>query len=128
MRFARPPFPIQIVTPRFTRPKGEPGPASPPSTREDFEGLSELPDDALYEIGLRRWGTKIDADEPGPGPPVSKTNPMLWLFPGEWYTSIPEGLPIVSITFQRESFKLGHTDNDIRFGCLSYGILKTTVD
>lgn len=83
-----------------------------------FDALHKLPDSALRELGLRRWGQKNEH------PDGSESGPMLWLFPGEWYSSIPQGLPIVDINFRKEKFVPGRTDNDIRFGCLSFGILR----
>ena len=49
--------------------------------------------------------------------------PVLMLFPGEWYRHIPSGYEVVDIMFQKEPFCLGETDDDIRYGCLSYGVL-----
>ena len=47
----------------------------------------------------------------------------LWLFPDEWYSAIPAGLPIININAASELFVPGVTDDDIRFGCLAYGVL-----
>lgn len=49
-------------------------------------------------------------------------NEEVWLIPGEWYNVIPEGFPLTCITGRVEPFKSGETDDDIRFGCLAYGI------
>lgn len=103
---------IEIVTPRFERPKGEPGPTWTPRTREDWDSLHGRTALDLQEIGLRRWG---DVPE-GSGR-------VLWLFPGEWYAHIPTGLAVVDIFGAAESFVAGVTDDDIRGGCLSFGIL-----
>lgn len=78
-------------------------PAAPP---KDFDALRSMTKDQLQELGMREW------DEEG-----------LMLFPGEWYDFIPAGYEIVTITYSKEKFKPGKTDDDIRFGCLSYGIM-----
>jgi hypothetical protein len=110
---------VIITTPQFTRPKGDPAPAAPPADRAAFEALWDLPASALLELGLRRWGRQFEDDATG-----TESGPMLWLFPGEWYSKIPAGLPIVDINFRQETFVPSETDNDIRFGCLAFGILK----
>lgn len=110
--------PVLVSTPQFTRESDEPGPASPPADREAFEALRELPASALRELGLRQWGRR-DEHEDG-----TETGPMLWLLPGEWYSAIPAGLRVTTITFRDEAFIPGQTDDDIRFGCLAYGIIK----
>lgn len=107
---------LTIVTPQFEREPGAPTPAPAPS---DWDGLKEMDVTALRELGCRRWNDPSlaeDGDEVFGG----KT---LMLFPGEWYRHIPEGFPIVGISGEREHFEPGVADDDIRFGCLPYGIL-----
>jgi hypothetical protein len=77
-----------------------------------------LSDKKLLQFGLRPWGRKHEHHD------GTEYGPMLWLFPGEWYEHIPEGFEVVTLRFQRERFTRRETDNDIRFGCLAYGILK----
>lgn len=109
---------VAVMTPQFTRPPGEPEPLQPPAGKAGFDGLKDLSDKALQKLGMRRWGRE---HEDGKGKEWGK---LLWLFPAEWYDSIPEGYPIVDIMFREERFVRGKTDNDIRFGCLAYGILR----
>lgn len=52
----------------------------------------------------------------------------IYLIPGEWYNSIPDNYPLTSITGRIEPFKKGKTDNDIRFGCLAYGIRRKSIN
>ena len=61
----------------------------------------------LIELGCREWD--------GEG---------LLLFPHSFYDIIPDGFPIVTIGGGKEKFKKGKTDDDQRFGCLPYGIVK----
>jgi len=105
---------VEIVTPQFTRPANWTPPQSAPA---DFEVLRKMSASALRELGLRPWGRREDAD----GNEIA--GETLYLFPGEWYWSIPAGFEVVDIFFETEKFVPGRTDNDIRFGCLSFGIL-----
>ena len=75
-------------------------------TKYEFDKLKTLPDDILKEIGLGIW-------EEG-----------HWLYPGDWYDFIPQQYPITDINGDDEHFEKGVSDNDIRYGCLSYGFIK----
>lgn len=110
---------IAIVTPQFTRLKNDPIPAAPPADRAAWDALYTLDVIALREMGLGRWNdpTNPDLDDAAFG------GRTLMLFPGEWYSSIPEGFTIFSIVGPITSFKPGVTDDDIRFGYLAYGVL-----
>jgi hypothetical protein len=44
------------------------------------------------------------------------------LFPGEWYGIIPDGFKCTSLNGEQCVFVKGKSDNDIRFGCIPYGI------
>lgn len=44
------------------------------------------------------------------------------LFPGEWYNIIPDGFKTTSLNGETVEFKKGKSDDDIRFGCIPYGI------
>lgn len=46
------------------------------------------------------------------------------LFPGEWYNSIPDGFVVVGLFGEKYPFQKGVSDDDIRSGCLPYGILR----
>ena len=46
------------------------------------------------------------------------------LFPYEWYDIIPDNFTVTGLYGEKFSFKRGITDNDMRFGCLGYGICK----
>ena len=82
---------------------------------------------AAYEL---MQGDLVPSDKPLMFDMGHKDNPTLqqsvdeeiWLIPGEWYNVIPEGFILTCITGRDEPFKKGETDNDIRFGCLAYGI------
>lgn len=98
---------VEIVTPQFERPASDPKPVAP--SEELFAALPSMTPAELREAGLRLW----DDDEP-----------QLWLLPGEWYRHIPDGAALTSIMGRNFTFERGKTDDDIRFGCLAYGILR----
>lgn len=106
---------ITIVTPQFHRPRGEPGPASPPASRQEWEALRSMSRAALVEMGLRPWCDPADDDWPH--------DHVLMLLPGEWYQHIPDGYAVVGLYGEADVFARGISDDDIRFGCLPYGIL-----
>lgn len=110
---------IHIMTPQFERPKGLPEPGAPPADMIAF--VAEVPlmsPEALRKMGFGAWGSPEDAE----GNEL-RGQGMLWLFPGEWYPSLPARLKITTISFGEETFIPGKTDDDIRFGCLSYGVM-----
>ena len=53
-----------------------------------------------------------------------KDGKHLWLFPADEYDNIPNNYPVVTISFETEKFQKGKSDNDRRFGMLSFGVLK----
>jgi len=110
---------VEVSTPQFTRHAGEPGPAAPPADIAGFEALRDMDEPVLLKLGLRMWGRKHEANLLG-----EDHGPMLYLFPGEWYPVIPKGFMVVSIMFEEKPFEPGVSDDDIRFGCLPYGILR----
>lgn len=125
---------VQIITPQFDRGKGEPPPRVCPP-RAVLENLASWGVEQLRSVGLRAWNNPDDpedADEPQPDRrscvPVGYRGfgprGQLWLFPAEWYDDLPAGLDVVDINGCHEKFVPGETDDDRRFGCLAYGIVK----
>ena len=109
---------ITIITPTFHRPTGEPGPSHPPDVNT-FDELRTMSTAALLEMGMRQWNKPDDPEDEG----KFGEGLALLLFPAEWYNHIPEGYEIVDIFGRREPFEPGVTDDDMRYGCLAYGIL-----
>jgi hypothetical protein len=102
---------IIIQTPQFLRSPNEPAPHPAP---EPFEHVLDLDYCELRSLGCKAW------DEP------DADGRVLLLFPGEWYRAIPEGFKVTIIGDPHgpeEAFVPGVTDDDIRFGCLPYGVL-----
>ncbi len=110
---------LKLVFPHFHRPNGEPGPCVPPDA-EFFNDLRTMGATALREVGCRPWN---DPASPDPEDQARFGGKALWLFPAEWYPHIPEGYALVCLNGEREAFKAGVTDDDMRFGLLAYGIL-----
>ena len=96
---------VEVATPQFKRTDGRKVTYFPSSPNQ-FEHLKTLKPEVLKALCMAQW------DEKG-----------LWLFPGEWYEFIPEGFVVTDINYKTEPFKKGATDDDIRFGCLAYGIV-----
>lgn len=101
---------IVIITPQFERTDGI-TPSGIPSTTEEWAALPTLTSEALKALGCGIWD-KEDSKE-------------HWLFPKEWYDAIPEGYPITYIDGDTEPFQKGVTDDDIRFGMLAFGFIRT---
>lgn len=98
---------VEVITPQFERTADQPKPSPPP----DFGQINKIGCIALKEMGCAPWDVP---DENGN---------VLMLFPGEWYGSIPAGFNITDICGETEPFIPGETDDDIRFGCLAFGII-----
>lgn len=95
---------INIRTPQFERTDGlEVKPA--PNKLEAWKDLSKLPVSVLKTLGLQEWGEW-----------------NLWLFPGEWFKSIPNGLEVMCINGKISKWDAATHDNDTRYGALAYGI------
>lgn len=101
---------LEIVTPQFERTDGMQVPV-PDMSVDDFRQLATRDEATLKAMGLGIW----HRDDKG----------IHWLFPAEWYSRIPDGLEIVSISGEVEVFKRGKTDDDRRFGMLSFGFVQT---
>lgn len=130
---------LHVITPTFERPSNMPPPMIPPSQRTDWANLHRLKREDLRAWGLLPWGSfttepppkessrcghrdavyyNLDEDDD----PRQKTH-ELWLMPGTWYPYIPNGFPVVDIFGVLEEFEAGKSDDDIRYGCLAFGIV-----
>lgn len=110
----RPGEQLEIVTPQFERTDGK-RITYIPKTPEEFAALRMLSRDQRKALGMGPWEKRVDG-------------PELWLFPKEWYDSIPAGTEIVDINYEPEKFEPGKTDNDYRFGVLAFGFLFAAED
>lgn len=99
---------LEIATPQFERTDGVQVPVS--VDFNDWENLHKKDDKTLRALGFGVW----DKTDKG----------THWLFPKEWYAIIPDGLMVTGIFGEQEQFQRGITDDDYRFGCLSFGFIK----
>lgn len=100
---------LQIITPQFTRTDGRKI-VYRPSTEREYNALKLMEPDNLKDIGCQIWKHE-----------GAKTH---WLYPSEWYDSIPNGYPITFIDGETLPFECGETDDDIRFGALAFGFIQ----
>ena len=75
-----------------------------------FAELPGLPPDVLQALGCRLFDEMPSGD--------------LWLFPGEWFNYLPDGLKVVSITGEQYAFDTKTCDPDTRMGLLAYGFYR----
>lgn len=85
-------------------------PAAAPTTIEEYAELAQKSRDELISLGLCIW----------------KESPehIHWLLPGEWYSSLPDGLELQPISGNMKVVGVDYIDDDIRFGCLAYGFIQ----
>lgn len=95
---------IEVTSTPTDRPANWPKPGIPPSTAQEWNSLREMTVASLREMGCGSWDGR------------------LMLFPREWYSRVPVGFPIEYISGDVNAFIPGHTDNDVRLGCLSFGV------
>lgn len=101
---------INFITPQFERTDGRTV-SYLPKTPEEYEAIKLMEPDNLKKVGCQIW--------------EEENGVTHWLYPSEWYDSIPNGTEIISICGNAEKFEHGKTDNDIRFGALAYGFKQT---
>lgn len=101
---------LEIMTPQFTRTDGRKITYAPRTERE-YDALKLMDPQNLKDIGCQMW---------------DKTGGQIhWLYPYEWYPFIPNGYVVTDIMGGTEPFVKGKTDDDIRFGALSFGFIQT---
>lgn len=74
---------------------------------EKYIDLEKITVEEAKELRFQRWDEEL---------------PDLWLFPLWIVPLIPEGLEVMDIGGNKYKYKAEEADNDIRFGCVSYGI------
>ena len=99
---------VICLTPQYERIDGKRISYIPKSEDEFLNFINNAPDSILSDVGFGKWDSTQDG----------KTH---WLFPHEWYGSIPDGFNALSISGKEETFRAGVTDDDKRFGLLSFG-------
>jgi hypothetical protein len=81
-----------------------------PKTDIEFDSLQDLSKETLKKIGCRLW------DDFG--------GVRHWLFPVDWYDSIPHGRVIVFTDGHKELFEYGVTSTAKEIGGLSFGFVQ----
>lgn len=141
---------IRIITPQFERPIKREYEWVPETDKQFYAIVNDAPWDILRGLGFAKWDTMnsvigenstkpkndpieipfLNSDDTlkvdvGYGEaPTEQLEPDedIILFPGEWYDVIPDGFIVTGLYGEQYPFKKGDTDDDIRFGCLAYGI------
>jgi len=104
---------LEIVTPQFKRTDGK-AITYIPKTETEYDAIRLLDRRGREALGMGYWG-QVQEDAPDAK--------ELWLFPHEWYSSIPAGLELVNICGGIEKFTPGETNDDMRFGLLAFGFV-----
>ncbi len=84
-----------------------------PKTRAEWDRLHT---ESKTDLKARGMGTWSDPDPDGY---------VLMLIPHAWYDKIPVGFPLTCISGKTAPHAVkgdGKTDDDVRFGCLAYGV------
>lgn len=82
-----------------------------PKSKEELDSIiTTKTHEELIEIGLQKW----ESDKKG----------TLYLFPSEWYDSIPKDYPVSSIFEEKARFSKRKFPNDSRFGALLFGFTR----
>lgn len=142
---------VNIVTPQFERTEKLDFQWKPSNYHEFITTITKAPWDILKGFGFRKWDTmnnliRENALKPKSNkvsiPIINKSEEYLEvecgrgesptdilqededviLFPGEWYDIIPDGFIVTGLYGESYAFEKGKSDDDIRFGCLPYGI------
>jgi hypothetical protein len=102
---------VEVLTPQFNRVDGlTVNLKLMPQSLLEWTQLDEKSEAQLKAAGCDIWEKDVSGH-------------THWLFPKDWYPHIPAGMPVCCIDGSTEHFIPGVTDDDYRFGCLSYGIL-----
>lgn len=114
---------INIMTPQFER-EYELSIDFKPENSTELKALIETcPADVLLKMGVRKWSNYEESKDDDDN--YLKEGEIHYLFPGEWYNLIPNGFEVTGIFGEKYLFKNGESDDDIRFGCLSFGFVRS---
>lgn len=84
----------------------------PETDEEAIDFINNATVNRLKFLGFGTW------DEP------DMEGNVLYLFPEKWYNVIPNGTEVIDIFYEKMVFNNEETDDDTRFGMLSFGIYR----
>lgn len=102
---------VHFYGPQFHRAPTAPIPPAAPENLEGWDALRKLNMAELRAMGFGAWEDKPDA-----------AGNVLMLIPEEWHKGLPPGLELESISGKHKTVGVDYIDDDIRYGCLAYGI------
>lgn len=115
---------VNMITPQFERDYELEINFTPQDEGELKALIESAPKDVLVKMGCAIWSS-YTADIEDNEQTYLKPGEYHYLFPKEWYDYIPNGFMIVSILGEKKKFIHGKTDDDMRFGCLCYGFVRS---
>jgi hypothetical protein len=142
---------VRIMTPQFERTEQLDFQWKPSNYHEFITTVTKAPWDILKGFGFRKWDTMNNVIGENKKKPVSnkvsipfinkpdenleidcgrgdapidvlEIDEDIILFPSEWYSIIPDGFIVTGLHGEQYPFEKDKTDDDMRFGCLAYGI------
>ena len=143
---------IEIITPQFERTNKLAFEYKPKTVYEFMAIVETAPRSILSGLGFGKWDTmnncikenmgkpsheeveipiinskqgetaKFDIGHGGCPTKLLEIDEDILLFPAEWYGIIPDGFIVTGLNGESYPFENGKSDDDMRFGCLAYGI------
>lgn len=110
---------LNVITPQFEREYDLEIDFIPKDKVELDALINSAPQEVLKKMGVCVFTTH--EEEIKYGTTYLGPDEIHYLFPGEWYSHIPNGYPTLTINGDIERFEKGVSDDDIRYGCLPYG-------
>lgn len=143
---------VQIITPQFERTEKLDYDWKPKTKEQFYAVIDKAPWNILKGLGFRKWDSMNNLIKENNERPanhlveitvINDKQPLVinmgrkdcpskllevdedvLLIPGEWYSIIPDGFMVTGLWGEQYPFKKSESDDDIRFGCLPYGIRK----
>lgn len=85
-----------------------------PKNKEEFMAfMDSATNKQLLDVGFLIFDYTDESEKYG-----------LFLFPGKWYDVIPNWLEVTGINLKSKIFIHGVSDDDTRFGCLPYEVIR----
>jgi len=114
---------IEIITPQFERDYKLEIDFIPQDKNELTALIESAPKEILQKMGVGVW-CSYKTDKEAVEKTYLKPDEIHYLFPHEWFNFIPQGFECVSISGNKFKFDKKTADDDMRFGCLSFGFIR----